>query len=457
MIGTSFRDPAGYLVDDGNRIVRYIAPEHVSDQRRFLTSICFDELVVAGKVIGLSKWAIEDTGWARAEHPRVPFPSYPFEWSPSMLASAGLLELEIQRKVRSDGWMLKDASSFNVLFDGTRPVHCDHLSFYRDPENGKWPAYGQYIRNFITPLLVNHATGRSIREIFLANRDGLRLADVSVYIPASNLLKPGVFLHVTLPAWLEQRRKKNKLTQRFFKTDRASMAATGWLVDSLIRLTNDLASESSRSGVWTNYMETRDHYSAKALSIKREFIGSCLSVNKADWVLDIGANAGEYSQLAAMTGAKVVALDEDMGAVERIYKSSVKENLRILPLHINFARPSPATGWRLCETLSFSDRASGQFDTVLMLAVIHHFIVSERIPANQLFEEIAKYCKKYLVAEFVPNYDPMFREIAGENIHHYNSWNYQTFLDAASAFFEVERQEKIVGTERILVNFRRKS
>ena len=92
-----------------------------------------------------------------------------------------------------------------------------------------------------------------------------------------------------------------------------------------------------------------------------------------------------------------------------------------------------------------------------MLAVIHHFIVSERIPANQLFEEIAKYCKKYLVAEFVPNYDPMFREIAGENIHLYNSWNYQTFLDAASAFFEVERQEKIVGTERILVNFRRKS
>ena len=58
----------------------------------------------------------------------------------------------------------------------------------------------------------------------------------------------------------------------------------------------------------------------------------------------------------------------------------------MLPLVVDLTRPTPAVGWRNQECASFLGSGSRrEFDLVMMLAVVHHMLVTERIPLEDLF------------------------------------------------------------------------
>ena len=87
------------------------------------------------------------------KHPRVFFPSYPWEWTPGQWVAAGELTLELCSQLLHEGWILKDATPLNILFEGSRPVFVDLLSIERrDPGSPLWLAYGQFARTFLLPL-----------------------------------------------------------------------------------------------------------------------------------------------------------------------------------------------------------------------------------------------------------------------------------------------------------------
>jgi hypothetical protein len=105
------------------------------------------------------------------EHPRIPFASFPYEWTPGMLAEAGRLTLELAETVSAEGWGLKDATPFNVLFQGPRPIFVDLLSFERrDPTDATWLPYAQFVRTFLLPLLAHRHFGLSMRQVFSVRR-----------------------------------------------------------------------------------------------------------------------------------------------------------------------------------------------------------------------------------------------------------------------------------------------
>ena len=58
----------------------------------------------------------------------------------------------------------------------------------------------------------------------------------------------------------------------------------------------------------------------------------------------------------------------------------------MLPLVVDLTRPTPAVGWRNQECASFlvTGRRRENFDLVMMLAVVHHILVTERIPLEDL-------------------------------------------------------------------------
>ncbi|MFT7721724.1 MAG: hypothetical protein QM788_02665 [Roseateles sp.] len=60
---------------------------------------------------------------------RVPFVSLPPEWCDLQLFQAAEFTLRLRREAVEAGGDLKDASAWNVIFDGGRPVFCDLLSF----------------------------------------------------------------------------------------------------------------------------------------------------------------------------------------------------------------------------------------------------------------------------------------------------------------------------------------
>lgn len=461
----SFRDPDGFVTDDGVTISRTIVPAAAGRCRELLASRLYRDLVADRWLIPASGLTELADGRLLVLHPRVRMPVYPSEWTGSMLASAARRTLEIQSRAWQQGWTLKDAAASNILFDGDNPTLCDLMSLERRQAcaSSRWAAYGQFMRQFVIPLLLAIDTGVTPREVFLAHRDGLRASDVLDRLGWWCRLQPAVFLHVVLPAWLERRQRPAATHKATIRLPHAQPGLpTGdpvlWTLRSLQALVAGLSRTAHRKSQWSEYERKRSHYAPTSLQHKRDFIEGQLRRQRPRHVLDIGANSGEYSLLALQGGAAVVALDDDAPVLDSLFVHAERRMPGLTCLHANFARPTPPTGWQLRESLSLQTRMSAAFDMVIAVAVLHHLLVTERLPVASLMEELHACCVGTLVIEFVARDDPKFIEIAGLNQVLYLDWSLDVFLKASAAWFEVIEQETLRDTPtRTLLAMRRKS
>ena len=142
---------------------------------------------------------------------------------------------------------------------------------------------------------------------------------------------------------------------------------------------------------WSNYVDVATHYEDYDHADKLHFVKTVLSQLRPSRVLDVGCNAGVYSNVAADLGAEVVAIDNPTRRLSIPLRYNARNHRKnILPLCVDISHPTPATGWENQETLSFLDRCSGHFDTVLMLAVLHHLLLTSQIP----LAHIASLCSR---------------------------------------------------------------
>ena len=189
----------------------------------------------------------------------------------------------------------------------------------------------------------------------------------------------------------------------------------------------------SRVGV--DIITVASHYSQNDSMRKTSFVRDSLVFSKARDVLDIGANTGVFSRLAASVGARVVALDRDVAATEQAWRTALDGNADVVSLVADIARPTPATGWNNAETLSLLDRCRGRFDLVMMLAVIHHLLASDQIPLARLAELTRELTRRWVLVEWVPPSDPKFRELSrGRDLLH-RHLDKGRFLSAFGTYF----------------------
>ena len=70
------------------------------------------------------------------------------------------LTLRLALDLLPEGFGLKDATPYNVLFRGPDPVFVDALSIERrDAGDPTWLAYAQFVRTFVLPLVANRRFG----------------------------------------------------------------------------------------------------------------------------------------------------------------------------------------------------------------------------------------------------------------------------------------------------------
>ena len=93
-------------------------------------------------------------------------------------------------------------------------------------------------------------------------------------------------------------------------------------------------------------------------------------------VLDVGANTGQYAKLAASSGARVIACEVDVSAVNRCYDDARKRDLNILPLAVNVFNVSPTPGRGGVPSPPAVERFRSEF--VMGLAVIHHVVAIQK-------------------------------------------------------------------------------
>lgn len=457
----SFRDPGGFVFRSGSRLLRAVEPAAFENLKQFLASTPARNFTAVRQLVTTDfpdplEFAAEfPANYHLAEHECIPFPSFPAEWPREMLASAGFLTLDLAEQCLAHGWQLKDSSPYNVLFRGPAPVFVDVLSFERrDVLVGLWPAYAQFVRTFLLPLL---AGNMSPAAIWLAHRDGLEPEQVYRSLTWSRRLTGPALTLVSIPTWLSKRAESDASLYRPRPTDpeRARFTLSA-MFRSLRRQLQRLASGTHKDSHWSKYLDTQTHYSAEQFAAKESFVASILAEFHPSRVLDVGANTGHFSELAALAGASVVAIDSDPTVVGRIWQRATEKKLDILPLVVDLCRPTPALGWRNRECPSFLDRANRGFDMVAMLAVIHHMLVTERVPLEEILSLARELTTDLLLIEFVEPDDPMFRRLVRGRDALYAHLTTSYFESACASCFQILRKQPIAESSRTLYLLRRK-
>jgi hypothetical protein len=147
-------------------------------------------------------------------------------------------------------------------------------------------------------------------------------------------------------------------------------------------------------------------------------------------------------------------LERDMAAADRLFRRSRERNLSIDTIHADIARPSPAVGWENGESVSLLARLEGQFDLVMMLAVIHHLILMEQIPLTAILDLCQRLTRRHLIVEWVPVEDPMYQSLMRGRDSLYGSLTEADLLEASAAHFQVTDRQAL-GNGRVLLLFER--
>ena len=443
----SFRDPSGFLFFREGTLYRQINGGFQDHYNQFISSGLYERLRSKQLLIPHEDVDIPpedpDTAYKIIRPLRIPFVSYPYEWSFSQLKHAALLTLEIQKISLEYGMTLKDASAYNVQFFKGSPIFIDTLSFEKYESGTPWIGYRQFCQQFLAPLALMHYTDIRLGQLLRTNIDGICLDLTSRLLPAKTWLKPGILIHIHLHAKSETKYADVHVP---LKSREVSTHALLGLLDNLTT-TIEKMQWQPKGTEWAEYYHDTN-YSQDAFEHKKEIVARFLELAHPKTVWDMGANNGLFSRLASTREIPTIAFDIDPACVELNYREVVKNKEQdLLPLLLDLTNPSPGIGWQNKERDSLIAR--GPADTVLALALIHHLAISHNVPLDRIAELFSKMCHA-LIIEFVPKSDSQVQKLLMNREDIFNEYTQQCFESDFNRYFEIIQRTGIDGSSRML-------
>jgi precorrin-6B methylase 2 len=393
-------------------------------------------------------FAASDQKWAGVlEHEKLPFVSYPYEWSFEMLRDAALLQLDLVLAGLDEGIGLKDASAYNLQWKGASPVFVDVASFYKRTEGEPWVGYRQFCQMFLYPLLVQAYRDVPFQPWMRGNIDGMDAEVCLNLLSARDYVRGGVLAHVYLQA---KAQKAYNSTTRDVRSDLSKAGFDKRIIKANAERLRGLVAGlqwKPKQSTWSDYLKC-GHYEASDAAQKREFVRGVAGTRDWDMAWDIGCNVGVFSRIVADRAKYVVAMDADRLAIDKLYLALKSEKVpNILPLVVNVTDPSPNLGWRNMERKRINER--GKPDLVLALALIHHVVIGGNIPMAE-FVQWLRDLGGDLVIEFVTRQDPMVVTLLRNKEDHYVDYDEQVFERELAARFTIARREPLGSGTRIM-------
>lgn len=450
----SFRDNAGQVYWSENGVVRTIHEAFSATWQDVADSGFFDFAIDSNLLVPFTETTPILGAWKTLESPRIPFITYPYEWSFAQLKAAALHTLNVLDTALSYGLILRDATAYNVQFLGTQPIFIDLLSFEPWQKDRPWKAYGQFCRHFLTPLALMALRGPDCGKMLSCWLDGIPLSLASSLLPWRTRFSPSLALHIHAHAKLEKKYADARTASAKLKQTRFSEKTIPNLSKSLRFAIEGLQLPSSLHTQWGEYY-TDTNYSEAAAADKKHWLERILTETAGDkeLAIDVGANTAVYSQHLAKSYKQVLAIDVDYLAVEKLQNElSQKKISNILPLVIDLCNPPPATGWNNTERLSFLDRC--QADYVSALALIHHLRFTGGIPLGEIASCFARMLKPggLHVLEFVPMDDSQVqRMLAARTEENFSDYSLNACLASFEKHFEIIAQHDVAESSRVLL------
>lgn len=456
----SWRDPSGFVAKKDGRIFRAVSAQKIEDVEILINAPWYRKGVADGW-FPHSEWvdgrveSVIDTPKLRwLEHRAINFPCYPHEITALQLYDAAKMTLRIATIALENGWIIKDASAWNILFEHGKPKFCDILSFERMDKSGVWIAYAQFCRHFLIPLLLYRHAGMPTAAMFVQYRDGVQPEQARRIIGGWRAYVQPALEVVTLPTFFGAMHQSRAAGVGSAATVRPTELAKFLLQRTLKRLEKHLdalkPTALARPTKWENYEADRDHYSISDVVVKTAFVHAAVDRPEIAAVLDLGCNAGEFSKIAADAGKTVMAADYDHGALSRLYQQLRGVTLPISPILLDIGRPTPAVGWMNQEVDSFMTRAAGKFDCIMALGLVHHLLVSERASLPMILEFFLSLSPRFLILEWIEPQDRRFAEIAGINEELYASMSIDGFERVFCEKYTIEKKQTFLSGNRTL-------
>ena len=450
-LGASFRDPSGFLFARDGTLYRQVNQIYRQHYDQLMASKLYARLVSAGLLIPHEEVDIApdepELAYRVIKPSQLKFISYPYEWSFSQLQDAALATIAVQKLALETGMVLKDASAYNIQFHQGKPVLIDTLSFEIYREGEPWVAYRQYCQHFLAPLALMAYTDVRLSQLLRVYIDGIPLDLASRLLPRRTRYGLGLATHIHLHA-AAQKRYADKVVSKEQAARRMSKLSFMGLMDSLEGTTRKLNWKPAGTEWGDYYIASASHYSATAFEHKKQVVNQFLQRIQPAVTWDLGANTGEFSQLAANLGSLTIAFDIDPAAVEQNYLiSKPKKDTRMLPLVMDFTNPSPSLGWHNRERHALLERAPA--DALLALALIHHLAISNNVPLPLLADYLHD-LGHWLIIEWVPKDDTQVQKLLASRQDIFTGYHQEGFEAAFGDYFALHEKIPLRDSDRVM-------
>lgn len=450
----SFRDPSGYMFYDGETLRRVIQPIYFLQYHALREKGVFKTLIKNKLLIPHEETSVSEENIIITPE-KIPFITNPYEWGFEQYKQAALLTLKIQKYALSKGFILKDATAYNVTMHNGKPIFIDTLSFDFYEEGTPWRAYKQFITHFLGPLVLAKYHGTQVLDMMQSYIDGIPIKLISSMLPPKTKLNSVLYTNIHLLAKMESKHKEDYKAETKIAT--LSKKAQENIISSLYNYISKLSTKETSE--WGNYY-TKTNYNEGAFKTKKDLIREWVAPLNANKLIDIGGNDGTFARTVQDIVKDVIVTDIDRNAVDYNFKQ-LQENKEdnMLPFVCDVLQPAPGIGFNNTERNSLIERLKAYApDVTMALALIHHITLSGNVPFEKSAAFFAKF-SNHLIIEFPTREDSWVESLLvrkREFINHFDFYNVVEFEKGFTTYFNLVKKEEVAGTKRILYLFKLK-
>ena len=402
----SFADPDGRVFFWEGQLYRGIFPAASPFFRNLAENGIISKLVEQGFLVNteLTQFTTNEFSLVFRHH-LVPFASYPQEWCPLMLKDAALAIVDFAIELAQDNLILKDGHPWNILFDAYKPVYIDLGSIA--PENGSfiWPAYPDFCRYCLYPLILMSQGFDLMGRLLMCEDRGVRESELFRLAPQLafrayvrwpvSLVRSYAEKYFTSLITRLLKKDSIAITSKFRNQLRGQKELLRFL-RPLRRFVEDIPVSTShvQKGAQESLLDRQERCDVPTLD--GEVINRLLADLHPDSILDINGGNGSLAKQATERGIRVVCFETDPRNVSQLYSETKTKRLSILPLVMDFTKPTPARGvgshWAIAATERF------QCDLVLALDLMKR-PMPRRLGLRKVIDGLGQFSKRWLVLE----------------------------------------------------------
>jgi hypothetical protein len=284
-------------------------------------------------------------------HEQVPFTAYPNEWCPEMLREASLLYLDLVVELDADGLGIKDMNPWNIVFDGPRPLFVDVMSIA--PLEACLSSFSdeRFRRNYLNPLrLMGHGHSNLARALLpeYGGVDAAALASLR---------------------WWSRRPRVARTRARFRRTPHDHVALAHWLRREVELVELPVADGTNQNA-------------------DTAIVGVLDELRPAS-VLELRTTTGAAALLTARRGARGIAFFDTDAHANRAFATARSEDVWLLPLVLDFTKPTPAIGFFDHFSIAAVDRL--RCDLVIAGDAARYAVVDRLFPFGHVAEALAAF------------------------------------------------------------------